>query len=740
MKKTKIGFLFLFFNISLCAHPESVFVNTMDTTSINVLFQMPQFSVNDTVLPSEYNVSQVFSCIHVDDSSFGIIDSVGLPILPQLSINLHLPKNAYGISVSVQPTNMQTLNLSHPFLPKQEDITQNTTAFSFAMDTVYYSSNVPLVNTTVLISEEFIMFGEKGVSLSIFPFEYFPQNNVLSILLSAVITITYSLDSENRYSSRRAISFVEDYLEHAFVNYSSSNIVSNDANYLIITAPDFETGIAYFANYKRNLGYNVTIVTTNTIGTDASEIKSYIEELYGNTNTRPVFVLLVGDTNFIPASAGTSNSIDDPVTDLEYTLLEGNDYKADVFLGRFPVSSTQELFNIINKTVFMETNLSLMPNKAAFVAGEEDNSWMQNYFEKGHNYVVDNTFQPNGFLCTKLFQPQENQVLQELSNNPLYLLYSGHGDFNKWAIGTFDFLSGSIIEANNTVFPFTFAFACKTGLFSASNSICNSWVSARDKGSVTYFGSSVNTYCHSDYIIEKKIFNSDFSQNASISSIINNGMNAYRLYFWGWFNRKRVIRYLKSYNLLGDPSLIAGGYGCLDNLIFNNPEYFLTNEFTEYHVSSTITNYNTFQVNNGAKVRLQAGREIILKNGFHAAEGAVFKADIVPCEAIFRDEGNLKETSQSAKICHETIMVESLLTQGMTIHPNPNTGKFHITLCDKQDMMKQVAVFGILGNPMVMMNNPQSEAVDISRLPSGIYVVKVLTNLGNVYFEKIVKE
>ena len=28
----------------------------------------------------------------------------------------------------------------------------------------------------------------------------------------------------------------------------------------------------------------------------------------------------------------------------------------------------------------------------------------------------------------------------------------------------------------------------------------------------------------------------------------------------------------------------------------------------------------------------------------------------------------------------------------------------------------------------------------VSRLPSGIYVVKVLTNLGNVYFEKVVKE
>ncbi|MBR1514280.1 MAG: C10 family peptidase [Bacteroidales bacterium] len=147
----------------------------------------------------------------------------------------------------------------------------------------------------------------------------------------------------------------------------------------------------------------------------------------------------------------------------------------------------------------------------------------------------------------------------------------------------------------------------------------------------------------------------------------------------------------------------------------------------------------------GATSEYTAHKSVVLKDGFHAEAGSEFRAYITPCEqcetALRGNDESPKEIAEVQGIVpKESVTPTSLSGQGMTIHPNPNTGKFHITLCDKQDMVKQVAVFGILGSPMVMKNNPQSEDVDISRLPSGIYVVKVLTNLGNVYFEKVVKE
>jgi hypothetical protein len=53
--------------------------------------------------------------------------------------------------------------------------------------------------------------------------------------------------------------------------------------------------------------------------------------LYDNLNTRPEFVLLVGNNREIPFS------VNDPSSDLDYARLNGKDYQPDVFLGRFNV-------------------------------------------------------------------------------------------------------------------------------------------------------------------------------------------------------------------------------------------------------------------------------------------------------------------------------------------------------------------------------------------------------------------
>lgn len=187
-------------------------------------------------------------------------------------------------------------------------------------------------------------------------------------------------------------------------------------------------------------------------------------------------------------------------------------------------------------------------------------------------------------------------------------------------------------------------------------------------------------------------------------------------------------------------------YGSLGNITpppYENVPHTMTHLISVPNENQYPSTWRT--IPSGATSEYTAHKSVVLKDGFQAEAGSEFRAYITPCEqcetTLRGNDESPKETTEEQGIMPlESVTPTSLSGQGMTIHPNPNTGKFHITLCDRQDMVKQVAVFGILGNPMVMKNNPQSEDVDISRLPSGIYVVKVLTNLGNMYFEKIVKE
>lgn len=508
MKKIKIFALCLILISNIYAQERSVTVqNASSPNTIELKFKLPNYTIKDTALPREYGVSRKFSYIEVDDDEYGIVDSIGFPLLPQLSFYVNVPYNATNFSVSIQHPQYQTIGIRRSILPAQEDIRKDSAVFNFSMDTAFYTSTNSFVGLNACILEDFWAFGERGVTLSILPFTYNPSTGSIVVLKSATVSISYtpdSLKSEGRNDSL-CNPVVEDYLEHLFINYEASRSTRYwPLNYLIITAPEFESTITYFANYKRNLGYDVSVVTTNLIGANPISIKLYLQALYNSLITRPTYVLLVGNDNKIPVSWGNNSDIDHPFSDLEYTLLDGTDWKSDVFLGRWPVNNVQELKNIINKTIFMEMHLSNTSKKATFIAGQESNNFMQNQFEAGHNHVIPSVFQPRGYQCIYLHQPTINMVKQALSNNPKYFIYSGHGNYNSWAGVSFSLIADTLDNATNTLYPFAFAFACYTGEFPDSSNIGRQWIVKQNKGGVTYYGSSVSTMCHSDVVIEKK--------------------------------------------------------------------------------------------------------------------------------------------------------------------------------------------------------------------------------------------
>ncbi|MBO4655354.1 MAG: T9SS type A sorting domain-containing protein [Bacteroidales bacterium] len=751
MKNILLLWLCTTIGIQVFSQEQSVTVQTPSkVNTIELKFDLPTYTVKDTVLPSEYGVSQNFSYIEVSDDEYGIVDSIGYPLLPQLSFYVNVPHNATNFTVTLQDTEYQSIIIEQFVLPAQEDIRKDSSVFNFSMDTAFYTSTNSFVGLNACILEEFWAFGEKGVTLSILPFTYNPSTGNVVVLKSALVSISYSLDSLDSGERNDSLCnpVVEDYLEHLFINYEASRSTRYwPLNYLIITDPEFESTVSYFANYKRNLGYDVSVVTTNTTTTNPLYIRLYLIALYNSLITRPTYVLLVGDADKIPVSWGNNSDIEHPITDIDYSLLEGNDWIPDVFLGRWPVSDVQELKNIINKTIFMEMNLSNTSKKAVFIAGKESRILMQNSFEAGHNYVVKKTFQPIGYQCAKLYQPSDSIVGQSLSNNPRYFIYSGHGKKRYWDGYSFSLYYHTLDIATNTVFPFAFAFACRTGDFSDTANIGKFWIIKSYKGGVAYFGSSVPSLTNTDNVLEKKIFGNSYSDDYAITSIINEGKNKYRIFYWGG-NVFFVKRYLRAYNLLGDPSIYPRGIGCLNNVYFYNNEYFHDGAFTEYRVSYKIKNFNIFHVDSAACVRLQAGEEIVLNNGFYAEEGADFTAIIAPCgsrdvnQLEFIPENNT-ETLQNQNIESVKLFQDNhsdIESNGMLIFPNPTNLSFTISFTETQESIKQMCIFDMQGKIMLRQENLLGNTINISNLPSGTYIVQVISKRGKEYACKLVKE
>ena len=422
MKKIYITILILVLStICFSQKTSSKFVSAENQLDdILISFNLPSYEIRDTSLLESYNEKELFCYIHHNDD-MGVTDDIGCPYLPQQTLAINVPINSYEYKISVLEPEYEEITLKHEIVPVQEDFKGRDNKFS---KSEYYKSDGSNQPYPVHLSEPFIVMGEKGVNVTIFPFLYNPQKNKLRVLTHARFKVTYSLTSEQEdYFEPSDIK--KKYLGHFFANYENTLKSGSEfgGKYLIITDAAFEETITSFANYKRNIGYDVNVFTTATTGNTASSIKSFIQAKYDNTATRPDFVLLVGDYSKIPASCGNVNyDIDDPISDLEYARLAGSDYFADVFLGRFPVDYTSELQNIINKTIYMEMNLHSFDKEAVFIAGAEDNNWMQNQFENGHDYVVSETFTPAGYTCYKLYQPNLTTVINAINNNPLFLI------------------------------------------------------------------------------------------------------------------------------------------------------------------------------------------------------------------------------------------------------------------------------------------------------------------------------
>jgi hypothetical protein len=722
-----------------------------DNNTLFVEFRLPEFEILDTNFRELHKIDEIFNYIRIDDE-FGIIDSVGLPQLPQLSFDLHVPYNAVRFNIETTLETQYEIDVKKKIMPVQEDIDKEKPIFEFQINNAYYNSQGGFCSSPVQLTENFIVFGEQGICITIFPFVYNPVLKKITVLSNATFRISYTLSREviESYHSEAK----ENYLSNLFTNYQNNETKNHQKSggypimgrYLMITHPDYESTLIYFANYKRNIGFDVVVVNTNTTGSSASSIKNYIQNQYNNTSTRPDYVLLVGDVDKIPAYEGDASDepdIDNPITDLGYSLLDGNDNLADVFLGRFSVANETQLKNIINKTIFMEMNMHRFEKKAKFIAGHDDKASMRNAFKKGHEYVIPYSFNPLGYDCQKLYQVSLQEKINALSDNPLFFIYSGHGNVN-----IFDsVVSSSVQSATNTVFPCLFVFACLTGNFANINytSVGESFIRAKDKGGIAYFGSSVNTYNNPDEILEKKIFGDAFLKDEqNLAVIINLGK---RRFSYTSVTNKRKKRYIKAYNLLGDPSFDTKGIGCKQSFTFNNPEVFKSGAEITYRANDFIQNSNDFIIESGANVKLLAGNSVILKPGFKAEYGSNVKIEIVPCnDGVIRKfmTENDEITDDAEKgIQQET---EELINPALfSIFPNPTTDDFSLVYTLDSNSFVKIDLYSLSGSLIknFLQLSQQESGIYyynflLSGLTSGMYVIVFKSNAKTIS-NKIVK-
>ena len=238
---------------------------------------------------------------------------------------------------------------------------------------------------------------------------------------------------------------------------AASQHAPSSHRYLIVSRPEFESGLQPFVQWKKQEGYDVEELYAETHQRDS--IKEMMRPYFTNVNTlapAPDYVLLVGDAAQIQSFVGeTSLQGESHITDLYYAEFTG-DYLPETLLGRWPVNDTAELRAVVEKTLRYEQFRdldTLQLNRMLLVAGAEDSQPAPVTTNGQVNYLKREVKLAHPSMDTICYYNPESagqraDIMDDLGEGVSLLNYTAHCNVGGWTTPSVSI--GNVASAGGT--------------------------------------------------------------------------------------------------------------------------------------------------------------------------------------------------------------------------------------------------------------------------------------------------
>jgi hypothetical protein len=512
----------------------------------------------------------------------GVTNVVGLPNLPMIRKMVQIP---YGAAVNVEvlssefvEKSLTELGIAYPVIPVQPPIPKIEGAWEnaeFIIDDQAYAQNDFYPSDVAKDLEIGAIRGHRFVTVEISPVSYNPVTGTLKAYSFVKVRVnltgsdrTKTADMLYRYASPPFEEACRDFL----INYSAYQDLVKGApplpiGYLIIVHSDFEAQAAPLAEWKSKKGFDVTVANQTQTGTSTSSIKSYISQAYSTWPVPPTYVLFFGDVGWIPTYTGTNSHT---ATDLYYVQMDGDLY-GDILRARFPVRSTTEATNMVNKLLYYEnptsTDLEWMRHEL-FIASSDHSSMV----EATHRWGILNYLVPMGVYVDSMWERLGGVNATAISNSinagKAIVCYSGHGSSSGWATGSY-YQSNVRNLSNVNEYPLVLSHACSTNPFDATECFGETWVKEPNKGGIAFWGASNSSYWDEDDILERRMFDAAFAETCYAVAAMTDKALWHLAQHYGATDPD-VKYYFDMYNVNGDPSVDIWTY-IADDLVVTYP-------------------------------------------------------------------------------------------------------------------------------------------------------------------------
>ena len=457
--------------------------------------------------------NQNFISINTENAYYS--RNIGYPQLPQFNQLIEIPHESV-CRIEIIKQNNIVINLNDvDIIPSQPSLSKsaNQESVEFEYNTDAYTQNKFINENLIEIDNKGKMREVEIANINIKPFNYNPVSNELIIYTDIEFNIYFdkanfskTLEMKQKYASP----YFEGILENSLINYSSpytntreNDFIEDQVTYVIVANSSFEGYLDDFISWKNKKGYDVVVTYTNEIGSSANAIKSFIEQQYENpsNNLSPAsFVLLVGDTQQLPASYSSGGH----VSDLDYCDFS-NDNIPDVLCGRFSAQTPNQLLTQIEKTLQYEQYS--MPNPSflgdVIMISGVDGSFAPTYgngqINYGNEYYFNNS---NGINSITYLYPESgssaSQILNNANQGAAYINYTAHGYESGWADPAFDNNDVNSMS-NNNMYPTMVGNCCLTNAFDSGTCFGEALLRKSNGGAIGYIGGSDVTYWDEDY-------------------------------------------------------------------------------------------------------------------------------------------------------------------------------------------------------------------------------------------------
>ena len=527
----------------------------------------------------------------------------GKPELPVLSRLISIPEGSeYKVKISkvrssrINPSGKKIEGILFPVQESEiKEVQRKKPEFLF--DKTVYAVRGIISSDTVKIESLGTVRNKKLANLFIYPVRYNPHSNVLEVITSMKIEITFSYieNIESKAPFPESALFNES-LDKGVLNYNPEDVIpgysDQPVKMVIITDTAFRKHLEPFFRWKTQKGYklNVLYKGTGLAGNSYTQLKDTLTKIYrasSESDPPPEYLLIIGDVTKVPYYGyGTTGN----VTDMYYGEFDGNgDYIPEMYIGRLPVADTTELKSVIKKIIqyekfeFADTN-KFYSRAIATAGNDADYSnimnghvkyALSNYLTKVNKIDEYHFFYPQSAITTTI-----DSIKQLINKGVSFLNYTGHGDSDGWLYkldGSKYYLKASDVAllSNKNMYPFVISNACRTAQFNTASSFGNKMVVTGEKGAIGFIGCSNDTYWDEDFY-----WAVGAGTPSADPTYLTTGLGAYDRLFHthgesasDWYFTMGQINYAgnlavsasttswkkyywETYNLVGDPSVI----------------------------------------------------------------------------------------------------------------------------------------------------------------------------------------